>query len=63
MPCCERLEIEEKIVSECPECGSEVDTEGVSNDICGYAPYDEACPEFIVQDNVGFYYVLDGSGK
>jgi len=38
--CCEPQGTEDKIVGTCPKCGSDVDADGVSNDICAYSPED-----------------------
>jgi len=36
--CCDAVGSEEKMVKECPECGGDVDEDGISGDICGYSP-------------------------
>lgn len=53
MSCCAPVGTDDEIVENCCACGSEIDADGVSNEICeyspvecelcGYAPCDQSC--------------------
>ena len=36
--CCDPRNYDSKVVGECEECGSPVDVDGESTEICGYSP-------------------------
>ena len=41
--CCEPCGSDLPAVSECDECGAELDKHGEPLDVCGYSPYDDKC--------------------
>ena len=36
--CCDSVGTTDEIVGTCEYCGSDVDSDGCSNDVCGYSP-------------------------